>query len=45
MVLWFFIFQNKTVIGRIYMTFEGKIIKEKSYDHYFEVEFTYEDDE
>ncbi|MCR4436457.1 MAG: hypothetical protein QHH06_11730 [Clostridiales bacterium] len=27
------------------MTFEGKIIKEKSYDPYFEVEFTYEDDE
>jgi hypothetical protein len=26
------------------MTFKGKIIKEKSYDPYFKVEFTYEDD-
>ena len=27
------------------MIFNGKIIKDKSYDPYFEVEFTYKDDE
>lgn len=27
------------------MTFKGKIIKDKSYDPYFKVEFDYEDDD
>lgn len=27
------------------MTFEGKIIKDKSYDPYFKVTFTYKNDE